>query len=262
MKRNVPIVICDICGKQCHSTTIKQHKRTHNIDIAKKPKKIIKYALNHDGLICQFCGKECKNRNSLCNHERLCSKNPNKQENGSGILIYNNRVKNNEITTWNKGQTKETNASIAKGVETLLKHIEDGTVKVIKYKHTAKDKEKISKARIKQISEGKSNSVGLKGRYKDIWCDSSYELIYLVYCLDNNINIIRNKDYFPYFYNNEKHNYLPDFYLPDTDTYIELKGRNIYYDEGIVECKKQAVINTEHNYKLLFIEDIIEYQKW
>lgn len=30
-------------------------------------------------LYCKFCNKECKNDNSLRNHERLCSKNPNKQ---------------------------------------------------------------------------------------------------------------------------------------------------------------------------------------
>jgi hypothetical protein len=30
-------------------------------------------------LLCKYCNKECKNDNSLRNHERLCSKNPNKQ---------------------------------------------------------------------------------------------------------------------------------------------------------------------------------------
>lgn len=28
---------------------------------------------------CKFCGKECKNENSLRNHERLCKSNPNRQ---------------------------------------------------------------------------------------------------------------------------------------------------------------------------------------
>lgn len=28
---------------------------------------------------CKFCGKECKNANSLRNHERLCHSNPNRQ---------------------------------------------------------------------------------------------------------------------------------------------------------------------------------------
>jgi len=29
---------------------------------------------------CRFCGKECKNQNSLLNHERLCKQNPDAQE--------------------------------------------------------------------------------------------------------------------------------------------------------------------------------------
>ena len=29
--------------------------------------------------LCKFCGKECKNSNSLRNHERLCKSNPNRQ---------------------------------------------------------------------------------------------------------------------------------------------------------------------------------------
>lgn len=31
-------------------------------------------------LKCKFCQKECKNKNSLSNHERLCKENPNRQE--------------------------------------------------------------------------------------------------------------------------------------------------------------------------------------
>ena len=34
--------------------------------------------------ICQFCGKECKNPNSLRNHERLCKANPNHQVTSGG----------------------------------------------------------------------------------------------------------------------------------------------------------------------------------
>ena len=39
-------------------------------------------------MICQYCEKECKNSNSLKNHERLCKLNPNKQV--PGWTIHNN----------------------------------------------------------------------------------------------------------------------------------------------------------------------------
>ena len=46
---------------------------------------------------CQYCGKICKNANSLRNHERLCKLNPNKQKNSQ-----------EGKTGWSKGLTKNT----------------------------------------------------------------------------------------------------------------------------------------------------------
>jgi hypothetical protein len=48
------------------------------------------------------------------------------------------------------------------------------------------------------------------GYYKGYYCASSYELIYLVYCLDHNINIERNKYTFVYNYEGKDHVYIPD----------------------------------------------------
>jgi hypothetical protein len=42
---------------------------------------------------CKFCEKPCKNNNSLRNHERLCKKNPNKQEVVSNFIEYNKKRK-------------------------------------------------------------------------------------------------------------------------------------------------------------------------
>ena len=51
--------------------------------------------------ICRFCGRECKNGNSLRNHERLCKENPNKQEmywlEYGGFSKYNEKIKNGEV---------------------------------------------------------------------------------------------------------------------------------------------------------------------
>ena len=45
--------------------------------------------------ICRFCGRECKNANSLRNHERLCKENPNRQEANSvaNFVAYNQKLK-------------------------------------------------------------------------------------------------------------------------------------------------------------------------
>lgn len=70
-----------------------------------------------------------------------------------------------------------------------------------------------------------NSSYGKRGNYKGIHCDSTYELAFLIYCFDHNVKVIRNKDYFKYFYRDKWRKYFPDFYLPDYDVYIETKGR-------------------------------------
>ena len=43
------------------------------------------------------------------------------------------------------------------------------------------------------------------GWYKGYWCDSSYELAFLIYCLDHEIKIERNREGFEYVFENKKH---------------------------------------------------------
>ena len=90
---------------------------------------------------------------------------------------------------------------------------------------------------------GNHNSKGINGRcrygtYHDIECDSSYELAFVIYCLDHGISIIRNHDYFEYGIENSKHNYFPDFKLGDT--YIEIKG---YIDNIAIEKYNQVPLD-------------------
>lgn len=64
---------------------------------------------------------------------------------------------------------------------------------------------------------------GKKGWYKGYWCDSSWQLAFVIYNLDHNIKFERNKEYYEYEYENKIHNYFPDFILED-GTLIEIKG--------------------------------------
>lgn len=64
---------------------------------------------------------------------------------------------------------------------------------------------------------------GKKGWYKGYWCDSSWELAYVIYNLEHNIKFIRNKEGFEYEFENKKYKYYPDFILED-GTYVEIKG--------------------------------------
>ena len=104
------------------------------------------------------------------------------------------------------------------------------------------------------------NKRSLNGYYKGYYCASSYELIFLVYCLDHNIQIERNKFTFPYEYNNKQHIYLPDWYLPETDTIIECKGSGPLVDEKEVILKKNSVLG--HNYKIYYEDDLLSYWEY
>ena len=73
------------------------------------------------------------------------------------------------------------------------------------------------------IREGSGRSKS--GWYKGYYCNSSYELAWVIYSLDNNVNFKRNTKGFEYINTNGNiSNYYPDFYIENTETYIEIKG--------------------------------------
>lgn len=67
--------------------------------------------------ICQYCGDERKNYNSLINHERLCKSNPNRDVRSYEILM-NNLNNGNALyqdgtrVAWNKGLTAATDSRV------------------------------------------------------------------------------------------------------------------------------------------------------
>lgn len=170
--------------------------------------------------ICKYCGKICKNLNSLHCHERLCGKNPNK--------AISNVVKHNQtVGPWNKGLTKETSQNVKRAAEALHLKYQSGELiahespmndPVIREKH----KKKMQEVYRNRIPHAHARSK--HGYYKDIWFESSWELMFIVYCLENNIQFERNHTAFSYQYENSIKTYFPDFYLPKTDEYIEIKG--------------------------------------
>jgi hypothetical protein len=103
--------------------------------------------------ICKYCSKECKNANSLRNHERLCKQNPNRQI--TGWEKYNEIHKNDIIVPWNKGLTIETDERIKNYVTTLKQKYESGEIipSWSGRNHTEEEKLKISLSRKKYLEE-------------------------------------------------------------------------------------------------------------
>ena len=64
---------------------------------------------------------------------------------------------------------------------------------------------------------------GKHGWYKGYWCDSSWELAWVIYNLDHGIKFERCKEKFEYEFEGKKYHYYPDFKL-ENGTYVEIKG--------------------------------------
>lgn len=202
-------IICPDCGQEISKSNFSKHERRHrNHPETFKVKQSFK--LNHDGLDCQFCGKTCKNRNSLCNHERLCKDNPSRQI--SQFTVFNTSQGH---TVWNKGLTKQTDIRVAQQSETLKESYKSGKA--------------LNQGGFKKYSAQKCKY----GTYKGFYCDSSWELAFLMYCLDKGIQIQRNTQAFDYIYKDKPHKYYPDFLVDDT--FIEIKGRLSKQDIAKIE---------------------------
>ena len=99
-------VTCKFCGQQISLSNVSKHERRHKIhpETFKET-----YKVDHVDLKCKFCQKECKNINSLTQHELRCSHNPNHLPT---TIVH--KFNNVGRVAWNKGLTKETDPRVAK----------------------------------------------------------------------------------------------------------------------------------------------------
>jgi hypothetical protein len=93
-------------------------------------------------------------------------------------------------------------------------------------------------------------SRGKKGTYKGFKCDSSYELAFVIYCLEHDLKIKRNTEGFKYKFENKERKFYPDFILDDK--YIEIKN----YHSEITDAK---IRNFPHNIEVYYTEDMKKY---
>lgn len=207
-----------------------------------------KYLELRDDLFCPHCGKKCKNLNSYNQHRIRCKDNP-------------NRIKINDLNSgdnfknrgWSKGLTKDTDErvrNISNGLKTSEKREHSG-------KANTPEKEELRKLHISETMKFNPKAGGLrqgsgrgkKGWYKGYFCDSTYELVYIIYNIDHNIKFDRCNLTYEYEYNNKVHIYHPDFILED-DSLIEVKG----YHTDLVDIKVNSV--KDRPIKVLYEKDL------
>lgn len=220
-------VICPQCGRSISASNIQKHLHRHEVnpDSFMPPK----HTVTHSGLNCIYCGKACKNNNSLRNHERLCKENPNRDipsfvtYNSAPHTPSNQYLKAQRLGLPKPEPTKDSRQkwSAAATRNNLMR--------------SADVNKKISdtcKARVAAGTWHVSVAKRLQILYKGIILHSTWELAYAQYLDDNNIEWLRCTDKFPYLYEGRLRHYTPDFYLVGIETYIEIKGFTRPKDEA------------------------------
>lgn len=95
----------------------------------------------------------------------------------------------------------------------------------------------------------KNSSYGKQGYYNGFWCDSTYELAYLIYMIDHGVSVIRNLEGFKYVWEGKEYTYFPDFIV--NGRLVEIKG----YHSQKTDVKMQAVTKP---IDILYKEDLFE----
>lgn len=203
-------------------------------------------------LSCKFCNKECKNDNSLRNHERLCSKNPNRQK------TFFSDPKNHK--TFIKKRSNQFQKAALMGMkyevskETRKKLSESAT------KQNALQSENTKKKRRQTIANKVANgewhtslAKRMHYRYKGIDLHGKWEYNYAIWLDENNIQWDRCKESFEYTFDNKIRRYTPDFYLNQSDTYVEVKGYKTEKD-----IAKWDQFPKHRTLKILMKEDLIK----
>lgn len=93
---------------------------------------------------------------------------------------------------------------------------------------------------------------GKSGRYKGIFCNSTYELAWVVYNFDQGLTVKR----FPGYITNGKIKYYPDFI--EGNTIIEIKG----YHTPEVDEKAQLAKDKGYEIKILYKQDLQHCFDW
>jgi len=193
---------------------------------------------------CKICNRSFEKASQIGGHVSYCRAKKEGRDLKSGERFGDSR-------SWSKGLTKQSHPSIKLSAENLSNYLKQRHAKnglndplILWHKDPikrARAAEKVSESLKNGYATGKIVSAigsgrGKSGWYKGIWCDSSWELAWVIYNFDHGILFKRNEQRFIYNYNNELHSYTPDFELAD-GTLIEIKG----YIKDITRIKLSAV---------------------
>lgn len=181
---------------------------------------------------------------------------------GIGTHIWRNHTEEGKLfetkinykgrVAWNKGLTKETDERVKRNGDSFSANVKSGKINLKGRIISEKQKNKMSKTIKQKVKDGTWHYSFSKTRtheYKGVKLHGSWELQYAKYLDENNIKWERPKEKFPYMFENKNSSYTPDFYLTETDEYIEIKGYETdkdrakwkYFPHKLIVLKKKEL---------------------
>lgn len=181
-----------------------------------------------NSLVCGFCDKLCKSKNSHTQHVRTCPKNENRNYKSYTV----------GLNAWNKGLTKETSSSLMSASLTMKQREHGGWSK----KASSNGGKKGGGYRENAGRSKKYRVVDSFGKQTTL--QSSYEYKCFELLSEMNIRWVRPK---ALKYNGR--NYFADFYLVDHDIYLDPK--NSY--KAKLDREKISCVIKENQVKLFVL---------
>ena len=190
-------------------------------------------------LKCKFCGKPCKNPNSLRNHERLCPKNPDRHY-VSHTLGH---------TAWNKGLTKDTDERVKNSAKTLSENIKLGITKQYDHKSIWTEELRKKKSEEKKKFYAEHPEAHPNRKLANNHIKMSYpERIVFDWLNEKKLSFEHNK-----LIKTKTITRYADFYLKDYNLIIEVDGE-FWHNKKIDEDKKKDLEAEEYGYTTLRIK--------
>lgn len=193
--------------------------------------------------ICAYCGGEAQYQ--LKNGKWCCQKRPSmcpaiREKNSSGLKkayqsgirdakeIYQNKSQQSKRNSaWSRGKTKFDCEILRIKGQLLSNRYKNGelTPSQLGRKHTSEEIDRIMRGMTGVERKFKHGDKGYRrGYYKGYWCDSAWELAFVMYNLDHNIKFERNTKFsIEYEYKDRIRKFYPDFKMND-GTYVQIKG--------------------------------------
>lgn len=197
---------------------------------------------------CKKCGKVCETKfgsGSFCSRNCANSRErtlETKEKISKGVRSCN-AYKEGRLNI-NKGKTKF--AKIEKICPTCQKSFEVLTGKLKKFCSSSCAYKSPNMGGYRPGS-GKSKS----GWYKGFYCGSTWELAFLVWCLDHNVPVQRCNERFNYTFEGNNRTYIPDFKI--NDIHVEIKGfKTKQVEEKTKQFPSKLLVLFEEDLKHVF----------